>query len=135
MKTGNGNGALTRNKNGRVMESEDRSMDPFRELTWGELTAWVGKSAVAAGRQLQQKGAVRQLAKTPRGGLLAWIQAEEVFATHVGFENGELFCRCACHGETACEHGIAIILEYVAYLKKNMSIPAAAANDQRFYLL
>jgi uncharacterized Zn finger protein len=113
----------------------DKDTDPFRELTWGDLTAWVGRGLLETGRKLQRKGSVKQLSKTEQGGLLAWIQAEEVFATHVGFDHDELFCHCGCQGEGACEHGIAIILEYISYLKKNMPVPVAASNDQRFYLL
>ncbi len=109
--------------------------DPFRELTWGDLTAWVGRDLLDLGRELQRKGAVKQLSKTHQGGLLAWIQAEEVFATHVGFDDNELLCRCGCQGGGACEHGIAIILEYISYLKKNMPVPTVPPNDQRFYLL
>ncbi|MFP3981226.1 MAG: SWIM zinc finger domain-containing protein [Desulfobacterales bacterium] len=117
------------------MEKSRTQTDPFRELTWGDLTVWVGQAAVAAGRRLQKNGAVRRLVKTPDGGLLAWVQAEETFAAHVGFEDEELYCRCACHSEEACEHGIAVILEYIAHLKKNVPVPITASNDQRFYLL
>lgn len=112
-----------------------KDRDPFRDLTWGDLTVWAGREAVAAGRILQKKGAVKSLVRTPDKGLLAWIQAEEAFAAYVGFEEGELFCRCACQEESACEHGIAVILEYIAHLKKNASVPEAASNDRRFYLV
>lgn len=117
------------------MEEQKPEKDLFRELTWGDLTVWVGHDAVASGGRLQKEGAVKRLAKTRDGGLLAWVYAEETFAANVGFEEGELFCRCACHGESACEHGIAVILEYIAHLKKNVPVPIAASNDRRFYLL
>ncbi|MFP4194498.1 MAG: SWIM zinc finger family protein [Desulfobacterales bacterium] len=112
-----------------------KEADLFRELTWGDLTVWVGREAVTRGTGLQKQGAVENLVKTSDGGLMAWVSAEEIFASHVGFEQGELFCRCACQGGTACEHAIAVILEYIAFLKKNRHVPIAAANDQRFYLV
>ena len=118
-----------------TMDNGNSGIDRFRELTWGDLTAWAGKDVLTAGRNLQRKGSVKQLSKTADGGLLTWIQAEEVFATHVGFDHEELFCHCACQEEGACEHGIATILEYIAYLKKNIPVPFAPSNDQRFFLL
>lgn len=117
------------------MEKKGTETDPFRELTWGDLTVWVGRDTVNSGQRLQRHGAVSHLVKTPDGGLLAWVRAEETFAAHVLFEEGELLCRCACHGESACEHGIAVILEYIAHLKKNVPVPVAPSNDQRFYLV
>ncbi|MCF8025129.1 MAG: hypothetical protein K9J79_02405 [Desulfobacteraceae bacterium] len=117
------------------MEDKKPENDPFRELTWGDLTVWVGRDTVSPGQRLQRRGAVDELAKTPNGGLLAWVRAEERFAAYVVFEDGELLCRCACHGESACEHGIAVILEYIAHLKKNLTVPIAPSNDQRFYLV
>ncbi|MFW5909120.1 MAG: SWIM zinc finger family protein [Desulfosalsimonas sp.] len=118
-----------------MVEERKKELDLFRELTWGDLTVWVGREAVNLGTSLQKDGAVDHLVKTPDGGLLAWVRAEEVFASHVGFEHGDLFCRCACQSGSACEHAIAVILEYIACLKKNMSVPVAASNDQRFHLV
>lgn len=117
------------------MEDRDQKTDPFRELTWGDLTVWAGPDAVESGGRLQKQGAVDNLVKTPNNGLLAWVKAEEVFASYVGFEHGELYCRCACQGESACEHGIAVILQYISHLKKNVPVPIAASNDRRFYLV
>ncbi|MFP4453086.1 MAG: hypothetical protein ACLFNW_07105 [Desulfobacterales bacterium] len=117
------------------MKETRKENDPFRELTWGDLAVWAGREAVSLGTSLQKQGAVEKLVKVSDGGLLAWVNAEETFAARVSFEHGELFCRCACQGESACEHGIAIILEYIAYLKKNTPVPIAAENDQRFYLV
>ncbi|MFW6081004.1 MAG: SWIM zinc finger family protein [Desulfosalsimonas sp.] len=116
-------------------EDKEQKIDPFRELTWGDLTVWAGHDTVTRGGLLQKQGAVENLVITPGQGLLAWVRAEEVFAAHVGFEQGELYCRCACQGESACEHGIAVILQYISHLKKNVPVNIAAPNDQRFYLV
>ena len=117
------------------MNSSHNPPDPFRELTWGDLMFWAGKSNLSGGRQYQKKGTVTQLAKTPTGGLLGWVAAEEPHAAHVEIEDGELFGECTCQGIAGCEHGVAVILEYIAHLKKNRPIPVAASNDPRYYLL
>ena len=120
---------------GRVMNSSHKLSDPFQSLTWGDLALWAGRSNLADGRQQQKAGAVDQLAKTGTGGLIAWVKAEELFATHVEIENNELFGECTCQGEDGCEHAVAVILEYVAHLIKKMDIPVAPSNDQRYFLL
>jgi len=37
--------------------------------------------------------------------------------------------------EAVCMHAIAVIIEYIAHLKKQVIVPAAALNDERFFLL
>mgnify|MGYP006308249765 CR=1 FL=1 len=121
---------------GATMGSSFFNTDPFTDLTWGDLTFWAGKTVVADGRMLQKNGAVTNLSRTGEDHLIAWVMDEEMFATLVGFEDGELFCRCGCHhDEVACEHAVALILELIAYLRNKVPVPSVAANDERFFLL
>ncbi len=110
------------------------SGDPFRNLTWGDLTLWVGKPAVAQGRTQQKAGAVRQLNKTETGALIAWVHDEEDFATLVEIEQGDLFGQCTCQAD-GCEHMVAVLIEYIANLRRNIVLPVTGSKDPRFFLL
>ncbi len=112
------------------------SDDPFRELTWIDLTFWTDKQTVAEGRAFFQKKKIRQLAMTRTGGILAWVDAEELFATRVEYSDGDLIAECTCQPvEAICLHAIAVVIEYIAHLKKQIAVPAALPNDARFFLL
>ncbi len=117
------------------MSGRHQIPDPFGELTWGDLMFWAGRSNLSSGRQFQKSGAVTQLARTQTGGLLGWVAAEEPHAAHVEIEEGELYGECTCQGKEGCEHGVAVVLEYIAHLRKNIAIPTAPSNDPRYYLL
>lgn len=110
--------------------------DGFRELTWAELTLWAGKHIVAEGRECYLRKQVRELAVTPSGSLLAWVEAEEPFATLVEYTDGELYSECTCQPTTnTCIHAVAVIIEFIVHLKKKTVVPVAAPNDRRFFLL
>ena len=112
------------------------SDNPFRELTWVDLMLWTDKKTVADGRAFFQKKKVRQLAMTVTGGILAWVDAEEPFATRVEYNEGDLIAECTCQPvENACIHAIAVIIEYISHLKKQVDVPVAPSNDERFHLL
>jgi uncharacterized Zn finger protein len=108
----------------------------FRELTWADLTFWAGEKTVSAGRECFQQKQVRQLSLTKTGGILAWVEAEELFATRVEYDDGELYSECTCQPiENTCIHSIAVIIELIVHLKKKIDIPHAKPNDRRFFLL
>jgi len=111
--------------------------DTCRELTWGQLAAWSSQAAVGAGHRIQQSGAVHSLMRTGEGlGLLAWVELEEPFAVLIEMENNELFSRCTCNPMVApCEHAVAVIIEYIVHLKRNIDIPATGSGDPRYYLI
>jgi len=112
------------------------SDNPFKELTWVDLALWTDKKTVAEGRAFFQKKRVRQLAMTATGGILAWVDAEELFATRVEYSNGDLTAECTCQPlEPVCMHAIAVVIEYIAHLKKQVVVATAAPNDERFFLL
>lgn len=113
-----------------------QSINQFSELSWNDLILWAGKKTVQEGQKIQQKGDVKQLALSGSGGVLAWVEAEETFSTIVKYNSEEITSECSCNSvEHACEHAIAVIIESIAHLKGNISIPDAKKNDQRFFLI
>jgi len=114
----------------------NQSGNQFSELTWSDLILWAGKKIVQEGQKCQQGGNVKQLALTENGGILAWVEAEEIFSTRVEYNADEIIADCSCNSvEHTCAHAIAVIIEYIAHLKRNISIPDAEKNDRRLFLL
>ena len=112
------------------------AFNQFRELTWVELTLWAGKKIVSDGRECYQRKEVRQLSLIKTGGILAWVEAEELFATRVEYDQGEFYSECTCNPvENTCMHSIAVIIEFIVHLKKKIELPLAESNDERFFLL
>jgi uncharacterized Zn finger protein len=108
----------------------------FKDLTWGDLIVWAGKDIVTAGRRIQSENRVKQLSLTQTNGLIAWVETDDVYATHVEFDGAEFFSECSCNPvEHTCDHSIAMIIEYIICLKRNTAIPKAKPNDRRFFLL
>ncbi len=115
---------------------ENLSAGYFRELTWGDLLLWAGKAAVSEGRKCQRNREIKQLAFTKTGGLLAWVEAEELFATRVEYDGIEMVATCSCNPiHNPCGHAVAVIIEYIFCLKREVLIPRARQNDERFFLL
>lgn len=105
-------------------------------MTWVDLSMWAGKTIVAQGRECYLRKEVRDLAITPSGAILAWVMAEEHFATQVEYSDGELYSECSCHPlGNSCIHAIAVIIEFIVHLKKKIDVPVAEPNDRRFFLL
>lgn len=110
--------------------------DLFRKLTWGDLIAWAGKDTVPIGREIQAEGRVKKLSTTSTGGLLAWVVEEDLYVTRIECDNSEMISECTCNqNENPCAHAIAIIIEYIVCLKRNLKVPSAQSNDRRFFLL
>lgn len=108
----------------------------FRELTWVDLTLWAGKKIVADGRECFLRKEVKQISLTDSNGILAWVEAEELFATLVEYDEGELYSECSCNPiEHTCIHAIAVIIEFINHLKKNVYIPRVKTGDRRLFLL
>jgi uncharacterized Zn finger protein len=110
--------------------------DFFRELTWGDLVVWAGKDIVTVGRNFQLEGRVKKISTTDTGGLLAWVDEEDLYVTRVESDSAEIISECTCNqNENPCAHAIALIIEFIVCLKRNMNIPTAKSNDRRFFLL
>jgi uncharacterized Zn finger protein len=121
-------GSLYEKKNmTRKRSKEDR----FRELTWDNLEEWAGSTIVARGRSYQRNGHVQGLARTPNGGLAAWVHGVQRYATWVDFEEGELTSTCSCPYGATCKHAVAVVLDYLHHLKRDIEIPEMTEPDGR----
>jgi uncharacterized Zn finger protein len=108
-----------------------KKKDPFVSLTWEDLDDWAGSRVASRGRSY--KGNVKDLRKTDDGGLLAWVEGSDRYATYVYFdEEGVLDCDCSCPYDWGpCKHAVAVVLVYLDAVKEKESIPSATRNDAR----
>jgi uncharacterized Zn finger protein len=67
---------------------------------------------------------VQGTVRTPGGGLIAYVHGTERYATWVDFEEGELVSACSCPYGATCKHAVAVVLEYLDHLNKNIEIPS-----------
>ncbi len=117
------------------MARKNAPADPFAQLTWQDLEDWAGSRIVARGRGYQRDGCVSNLARTADGGLLAWVDGTERYATLVHIHGGELESDCTCPYGLECKHAVAVVLEHLERLKNNQPVPKAPPDDKRLRLL
>ena len=109
--------------------------DPYVKLGWADLEDWAGSRIVQRGRRYQQNGCVSGLARTPDGGLIAWVSGSKRYATTVAVEGGEITSNCTCPYELTCKHAVAVILEYLDRLENSKPIPASPGADERLEMI
>jgi uncharacterized Zn finger protein len=117
------------------MAQKNQKGDRFRDLTWDHLHAWAGSKIVFRGQNYQRSRLVQGLARTPSGGLAAWVQGTERYATRVELEGGELTSVCTCPYAGTCKHAVAVVLEYLERAKKDFQVPIIPDQDKRLSLL
>ena len=115
--------------------SRKNKVDSFKNLTWDDLEDWAGSRIVSRGQRYQEGRCVRELARTPDGALVAWIQGTERYATLVDFERNDLVSECTCPYGDTCKHAVALVLEYLHLLKQGEKIPEISPGDRRLSLL
>lgn len=109
--------------------------DLFKQLTWDDLQDWAGNRILSRGQSYQRSRKVKELAQTEAGGIVAWVHGGQRYATMVDFEDGELISACTCPYGGTCKHAVAVAIEYLDYLKKNIEVPQIREKDQRIVLL
>lgn len=109
--------------------------DYFKDLTWEDLEQWAGSAIVSRGKSYQRNHCVRGLAKTPGGGLIAWVEGTQTYATGVDFEDGEPASICNCPYWDTCKHAVAVVLEYLDRLKNGVVVPKVTEKDERIRML
>ncbi len=107
----------------------------FENLSWFDLESWAGLKIVSRGKSYQRNKSVRALAITESGELVAWVEGSTTYATKVSFDEGVLSSVCTCPYHSACKHAVALILEYLDYLKNGRNVPMASKNDKRLILI
>lgn len=71
------------------------------------------------------------MAFTPEGGLIAWVYGGKKYVTGVNFEKEKLVCRCTCPYGGVCKHAVAVVLDYLDRVKKNLAVPMISEKDKR----
>jgi len=118
------------------MSKKRANTDPFKDLTWTDLEDRAGASVVSRGRSYQRSGHVQDLARTPGGGVIAWVHGTYKYATQVDFDGTVLVSTCTCpYWGDVCKHAIAVVLEYLESVKNKSEVPTIKEQDQRLALL
>jgi len=117
------------------MVGKKSKIDLFKERTWDDLQDWAGSRVLSRGQSYQRSHRVQELVLTQNGELVAWVQGEKRYATQVDFERGELISTCTCPYGGTCKHGVAVVLEYLDRVKKNMKVLEIAEQDKRLLLV
>jgi len=108
----------------------------FQQLTWDDLEDWFDDAIIDRGHKYQEQDRVSDLAVTDNGDLVAWVSGTLQYATTVEITDGNyLDSYCTCPYAINCKHGVAVVLEYLACLKKNKTVPECSDEDDRLYLL
>lgn len=97
---------------------------------------WAGLTIVKRGHTYQRRGVVADLARTADGALLAWVQGTRRYATQVSLQpHKKLDSTCTCPYGATCKHAVAVVLDYLEYLKKKIEIEQAEDSDPRLIML
>src|SRR4030042_6301735 len=117
------------------MKKESLEKDLFEKLGWDDLEQWAGSRVLSRVQGYQRSHRIKDLVQTQTGSLVAWVHGGQRYATEVDFEDGELISVCTCPYGNNCKHAVAVVLEYLDYLKKNIDIPQITGQDPRITLL
>jgi uncharacterized Zn finger protein len=117
------------------MTRKNPKRDLLKQLTWDDLEEWAGSRVLGRGQGYQRSRRVEGLAQTQKGEIVAWVQGGKRYATVVGFEDAELVSTCTCPYGATCKHAVAVVLEYLDQLKKNIEVPIIDEQDRRLLLL
>ncbi|MFA6224156.1 MAG: SWIM zinc finger family protein [Desulfomonilaceae bacterium] len=107
----------------------------FAQLTWDDLSTWAASTSLSRGKSYKTQ--VQDLNMTKDGGIIAWVQGSELYATKVMIDSsGKLSASCSCPSYwNPCKHSVALVLSLLDSLKSKKDIPEASANDRRFRLI
>jgi len=107
----------------------------FDKLTWEDLHDWAGDKIVSRGRSYQKQKTVKDLGKTPDGGLIAWVIGTERYLVKVILKDGILSSHCTCPYWDQCKHAVAVVLEYLNKCSNNETVAPIPKNDPRPQLI
>ena len=122
-------------RDSKRMAKKHSQTDLLKDLTWDDLQEWAGAAIVSRGQRYQHSGQVHDLARTSRGGLVAWVQGTRRYATTIESEGKALIAACTCPYGDICKHAVAVVLDYLEQVKQNRTIPTVIEQDHRLRLL
>lgn len=122
-------------RDSKRMAKKHSQTDPFKYLTWDDLQEWAGATIVSRGQSYQRSRQVHELARTSRGGLVAWVQGTRRYATTIESEGKALIAACTCPYGDICKHAVAVVLDYLEQVKQDRAIPTVTEQDHRLRLL
>ncbi len=105
------------------------------DVTLAQLRDWAGEAVFKRGQDYELRGRVRELAATAEGGLVAWVQGSERYATRVFLHADQLASDCTCPYGSICKHAVAVALAYLARSEQAQPLPVVPASDPRLVLL
>lgn len=112
-----------------------KEADTLINLSWDDLREWAGSKIVSRGRSYQRQKLVSDLAIFNGDSLIAWVEGTHRYATQVTIDDDGLpDSICTCPYGCNCKHGVAVLLEYLEQVKKNMRIPKTNKDDERLSL-
>ncbi len=118
------------------MPKKKTRLNPFLDLTWNDLEEWAGDRIVSRGKNYQRQGRVRDLAVTRDGGLVAWVDGTERYATRVVMdERGLPVSDCTCPYGPDCKHGVAVVVDYLTRIGGGQAVSEAKQGDPRLTFL
>jgi uncharacterized Zn finger protein len=104
-------------------------------IALSQLRTWAGETVFKRGQDYELRGRVRELAATPQGGLVAWVQGSQSYATRVILRTDQLAADCTCPYGGTCKHAIAVALAYLNRPDRAPPLPVIPASDPRLVLL
>ncbi len=107
----------------------------FRRVTWAEIEEWAGEKIAARGQSYQRSRQVADLAWTPEGEAVAWVQGTRRYATLVDMDEQGLSSACTCPYEDTCKHAVAVVLDLREQLSRKRELPTVPETDPRLVLL
>jgi uncharacterized Zn finger protein len=117
------------------MTKEKNKIDFIKNLSWDDLREWAGNKIVSRGQSYQRSGLVKDLAITPEGSLVAWVQGTHRYATLIDVQKNKLISNCNCPFGATCKHAVGVVLEGLDFLKKKKEIPLCSEKDTRLAVL
>ncbi len=115
-----------------MSETHDKA-SRFQDLTWEDVEDWAGSTIVSRGRSYQRSRAVKQLALSPSGAILAWVDGSERYSTCVDIDaEYNLSSTCTCPYWSTCKHAVAVVLTYLDQLEDGPEVPTVTEQDPRW---
>jgi len=104
----------------------------LRELTWNDVSNWVGSRVLKRGEDYFKRCRVTNLRIAPQG-ILATVSGNDKYTTLVTIRgqgrHKEIVSDCTCPYGAGCKHAVATVLAFSQAIKEKREIPIAQSTD------